>query len=50
MKQVKKKLAITFNIIDIALLVFYIKFKITYNCERKIIKLSRLDYSEKLLN
>lgn len=32
MQQVKKKLAATFDIIDIKLLVFYVSLKVIYNC------------------
>ena len=50
MKQVKKKLAATFNIIDIRPLAFYVRLKITCNYEQKTIKLSQPSYIKKLLN
>ena len=47
---IKKKLIAIFEIVDIKLLVFYIRLKITWDREKRIIKLLQSDYIEKLLN
>lgn len=49
-KQIKGKLAVVFNIVDIRPLAFYIDLKITYDYKQKKIKLLKPGYIEKLLN
>ena len=51
MKQIKEKLAATFEMVDMRPLAFYMGLKITScNCKPKSIKLSQLGYIQKFLN
>lgn len=48
-KQIKEKLALTFKMVDISLLVFYIGLKVICNQKKKIIKLLQPVYIKKFL-
>lgn len=50
MKQIKGKLALAFDIVDIDHLAFYVNLIITCDQIKKIIKLSQSNYIEKLLD
>lgn len=50
MKQIKGKLALGFDIVDMGLLAFYVSLKVNHDCKKKTIKLLQPGYIKKLLD
>lgn len=50
MKQIKRELALVFDMVNIGLFAFYVSLKVTCDRKKKLIKLSQNGYIEKLLD